>query len=178
MGWLRRNIWGLVLLLPALVGLGAVSWQELYYNYWMEEPRVSATAGSDGWYTLESNRIRLVSFAQAELETYSGRPFEPEGPVVIWRATIEFDAPKDSMIGGCQMDLEDDQGRHYAQGPTADVSGAADAVSAGCLSDVDLDDEAARFVNDSFFALPEGARPVAIRIWLATSLPGYVRLTT
>jgi hypothetical protein len=186
-GWWRRNRWGLVALVPALVALLALSTEDLYYKVYVREPRVPVAAAADGSYEVRGTRVRLVDFAKAtDLKTYDGSAFEPPAGVVIWRARIEFavapgidpktDAQKDTEIGGCEISLIDAEGRIFEDDPYNMLSGARDVVGSGCLVNFDAPDPA-RYVNAVYFALPSDSQPVAVRIYDAIMLPNYIRLT-
>jgi hypothetical protein len=175
-GWWRRNLWGLIGLVPAVAALLALSAENAYYGAWSQSPRTPVAADADGRYTMQGAHIRLVDLAEAsDLKTYSGAAFVPPGNVKIWRARIEFEADSEAGIGGCGVFVEAADGRLYEDDPR-EIRGAAKAISSGCL----IPSEAkgtTTYVNEVFFALPGDARPVAVRLTDARQLPRYVRLT-
>lgn len=176
-GWWRRNRWGLIGVVPAIAALLALSAQNVYHEWWNGQPREPVPADTAGWYPLLNARMRLVALEPAtDLRTYAGERFVPPPDVSIWRARIEFDAGKDSLIGGCDIWAEDETGRTFQDDPEAELAGAADAISAGCVPAVDKNEAGSRYVNATYFALPTGARAVAVRIIIVTRLPRYVRL--
>jgi hypothetical protein len=93
--------------------------------------------------------------------------------VVIWRAVIDFDAANDALIGDCQVWIEDDLGRTYHTDPDLELAGSVGGTSRGCLR---VDDSQTRYSNAEFFALPESAQPVAVRVVVQGYQPLYVRM--
>jgi hypothetical protein len=177
MGWWRRNRWGLIALVPALLATLALSAENLYYRVYAQQPRTPIPANANGSYELRATQIRLVDLGPAtDLKQYDGSAFVAPPSVTIWRARIEFTAPTKTEIGGCTITLEDSAGRIFDDDPTDLLAGARDVVSYGCAPDFDAPDSS-RYVNSIYFALPRDGRPVAIRINDVLTLPGYVRLS-
>jgi len=171
--WIGRNRWGLIALGPALALVVAVSAQGVQATL-AARPRVAVPADGDGWYRLAEARLRLSTLEHASgLETASGRPFTPDTHVVIWRAVIDFEAANDALIGDCQVWIEDDLGRTYHTDPDLELAGSVGGTSRGCLR---VDDSQTRYSNAEFFALPESARPVAVRVVVQGYQPLYVRM--
>jgi hypothetical protein len=171
--WFARNRWGLIALGPALALVVAVSAQGIQATL-STRPRVAVPADGDGWYRLAEARLRLSTLEHASgLETASGRPFISATHVVIWRAVIDFDAANDALIGDCHISLEDDLGRTYDTDPDLELAGSVGGTSRGCLR---VDDSATRYSNAEFFALPESAQPVAVRVVVQGYQPLYVRM--
>ena len=177
MGWWRRNRWGLLALVPALLAVLALSTEALYHEVYAQQPREAIAANADGSYELRGTQIRLVDISPAtDLKRYDGSAFVVPPNVTIWRARIEFATPKETELGGCAITLEDSAGRIFDDDPTDLLTGARAVVSKGCAADFDASDPS-RYVNAIYFALPRDARPVAVRIYDGLSLPGYVRLS-
>jgi hypothetical protein len=171
-GWWRRNRWGLVALLPALLVALALQLDDVYDIYWKRQPRQPVSAGADGWVTYGEARLKLVALEPADdLRTFGGEPFPLPAGVAAWKATIAFEATKEA-IGGCKLSLEDDAGRTYA--PSPDELSDARTPFASCLPDYDPPPKS--YQNEIYFATPESARPVAVRISLFPQLPRYARL--
>jgi hypothetical protein len=178
--WWRRNLWGLLLLpvlIIALLGLNLRDGYEYYQRSQALEPQ--SAASTDGWVDFSGARLRLADFAPADLDS-GGKPIVVPSGIKVWRAVIEFRATDPTALRGCQILLEDDQERLYGVRPaelnkaripfpgcTPDTSGAA-GTAAGA-SDT--------YLTEAFFVAPNGARPVALRVTIATKLPRYVRLT-
>ena len=173
MGWIQRNRWGLVALAPAVAALVALSAQPAQTAR-AAQPHIAVPVDADGWYHLADSRMRLSTLEHAGgILDASGRPFTPAAHVVIWRATIEFDSVNDAAIGGCRVSLEDGQGRTYDTDPDLELAGSVGATSRGCLR---VDESTVRYTNAEFFALPDSAQPVAVRIVIDGYQPLYVRL--
>jgi hypothetical protein len=171
--WFARNRWGLVALGPALALVVAVSAQGVQATL-SARPRQAVPADGDGWYHLAEARLRLSTLEHAiGLVTASGRPFTPATHVVVWRAVIDFDAANDALIGDCQVSIEDDLGRTYDTDPDLELAGSVGGTSRGCLR---VDDSTTRYSNAEFFALPESAQPVAVRVVVDGYQPLYVRM--
>jgi hypothetical protein len=171
--WLRRNRWGLVALAPAVAAVVALSAQAIQTAR-DAQPRVAVPADADGWYHLADARMRLSTLEHATgLVNGDGQSFTAPRHVVVWRATIGFDTVNDAAIGNCHVSLEDDRGRTYDSDPELELAGSVGATSRGCLR---VDDSASRYTNAEFFALPDQAQPVAIRVVIDTYQPLYVRL--
>ena len=173
MNWFARNRWGLIALGPALAIIVALSAQGVQTTL-SARPRAAVPADADGWYHLAEARLKLSTLEHASgLVTASGRPFTPAPHVVIWRAVIDFDAANDALIGDCRVSLEDDLGRTYDTDPDLELAGSVGATSRGCLR---VDDSDPRYSNAEFFALPESAQPVAVRVVVDGYQPLYVRM--
>ena len=173
MSWIGRNRWGLIALGPALALVVAISAQGVQATL-SARPRQAVPADGDGWYHLAEARLRLSTLEHASgLTTASGRPFTPATHVVIWRAVIDFDSANDALIGDCQVSVEDDLGRTYDTDPDLELAGSVSATSRGCLR---VDDSTTRYSNAEFFALPESAQPVAVRVVVDGYQPLYVRM--
>ncbi|WP_422770783.1 hypothetical protein ACN28C_29605 [Plantactinospora sp. WMMC1484] len=172
-GWWRRNRWGLLTLLPALVLAIAPGARDGYERYSQAEYRDPVRAGTDGWVTFSGARIRLVELVRENPEPPAGsRPLALSEGVVAWRATLTFELSTPDALIGCQPHLEDRDGRLF--GPNAAELRGARLPIAGC----DAEDPAQRsFRSVVYFALPRSATPVALRILRATERPRYARLT-
>src|SRR3981189_2407862 len=95
MAWWRRNRWGVVALVPALVAMLALSAEDLYYGVYARQPRQPVPANTDGRYELRGTQTRLVNLGRAtDLKRYNGSAFVPPANVTFWRARIEFSIPK------------------------------------------------------------------------------------
>jgi hypothetical protein len=171
--WLQRNRWGLIVLGPALAAVVALSAQSVQAAI-AAQPRVAVPADAEGWYHLAESKMRLSTLEHATgLVTAAGRPFTPATHVVIWRAVIDFDADNDALIGDCQVSVEDDLGRTYDTDPDLELAGSVGGTSRGCLR---VDDSTTRYSNAEFFALPESAQPIAVRVVVDGYQPLYVRM--
>jgi hypothetical protein len=171
--WLQRNRWGLIVLGPALAAVVALSAQSVQAAI-AAQPRVAVPADADGWYHLAESKMRLSTLEHATgLLTSSGRPFTTPPHVVLWRAQVDFEVGNDALIGDCRVSLEDDLGRTYDTDPDLELAGSIGGTSQGCLQ---LDDADPHYTNAEFFALPESAHPVAVRVVVEGYQPLYVRM--
>ncbi|GAB3972399.1 hypothetical protein V1634_07510 [Plantactinospora veratri] len=171
-GWWRRNRWGLLALLPALVLALTPGVKDGYERYSRAEYLEPVGVGADGWATFAGARIRLVELV--ELPSLPGRDDRPvplpEG-VRLWRAELAFELPAPEALIGCLPYLEDREGRLFSANPP-ELTGAR-LPSPGCVAD----DPAQRTLRvDAYFLLPRPATPVALRIVKATQRPRYARL--
>jgi hypothetical protein len=170
---LGRNRWGVVGLAPAVAVVVVLSAQAAQTAR-DARPRVAVPADGDGWYHLANARMRLSTLEHAAgLLTAEGQPFTPPRHVVVWRATIDFDTVNDAAIGDCHVSIEDDRGRTYDTDPDLELAGSVGTTSRGCLR---MDESDSRYTNAEFFALPDQARPVAVRVVVDGYQPLYVRL--
>jgi hypothetical protein len=172
--WLRRNRWGLLALVPALVLALWPSGCDGYARYRASRPREPVTASRGGWVTFAGARMRLVELVPAgDLADFGGRPVPlPEG-TRAWRARIAFEAPRTAPVAGCRLTLEDTAGRTFEAGP-AELQGAR-IPFAGCAPEP-ADGASPAFETVAHFLLPTAARPAAVRVTVATQLPRYARL--
>jgi hypothetical protein len=171
--WFARNRWGLIALAPAVAAIVALSAPGVQATL-SARPRVAVPADADGWYHLAEARLRLSTLEPVSgLVTASGQPFAPAPHVAVWRAVIDFDAANDALIGDCRVSLSDDLGRTYDTDPDLELAGSVGATSRGCLR---VDDSDTRYSNAEFFALPESAQPVAVRVVVDGYQPLYVLL--
>src|SRR5690349_3476868 len=170
MSWWRRNRWGLIALLPAILAVLAVNYDDAYGRYWEFEPREPIS--SSGWAAYAGAEMRLVELTEAtgELKDYSGDPFVLPGGVRAWRAVVEFRYGPGVEIGGCSFGLEDDRGRVYGADPE-ELSEAKISRHASCEADeTEVKDPSAGFRVAAFFITGAEARAVAVRIELGTAL--------
>ncbi|MBB5870602.1 hypothetical protein F4553_003981 [Allocatelliglobosispora scoriae] len=177
MSWWRRNLWGLIALLPAIAALIGVNYRDAYGRYWEFQPRVPVS--SSGWVEYAGSGMRLAELTDVtdQLKDYSGDPVVIPGGVRAWRAVVEFRYGPGVKNGGCSFHLEDDHGRVYGANPR-ELSEARVARYASCEADeTKVKDPSAGFRVEVFFIAAPDSRPVAVRIVLGTSLPRYARLT-
>lgn len=175
-GWWRRNLWGLLALLPILAATGWLHYDSVKERYWEGQPRIPVSAGADGWAPLASARVRLVTLEPADdLKTYAGKPFTPPSGVAVWRAVLAFEAPDQEAIGGCKLLLEDTTGKTYGAGPR-ELDGARLPFATSCLAE----DQPAppSYEVTAYFTTPSAAQAAAVRIEVTRDLPRYARLTT
>lgn len=174
-GWLRRNLWGLLTIVPVTAAMLVVYLDKsnAYERFWKFEPRVPVVA-VDGWADYAGAKIRLVEFGPAkDLRESASKAFMPPEGLLVWRAVIEYDVADQKSVGGCKLELEDDKGRFYST-DAAELSSARGVLYAGCTAE---DRNLNRYQTFIFFITPSDSRPVAVRITLATKLPRYAWLS-
>ncbi|MDQ7905358.1 hypothetical protein RB614_12565 [Phytohabitans sp. ZYX-F-186] len=173
-GWWRRNIWGLVALLPVLALALAPSVKD-GLDLYNRHPHEAVLPSADGWTSYSDARMRLVSFGPAtDLKTYGGEPFQPPGKTKAWKATIEVEAADKESVIGCNLALEDAEGRLFGAKPD-ELSGARTPFPS-CTPE---DDEApSPWQVEMYFVTPDSARPAAVRVTSGLHLPHYARLAT
>jgi hypothetical protein len=176
-GWWRRNRWGLIAIVPALIAAAAVDLGDAYHRFWRSQPRRPVTPAADGWVSFAGGRVRLGELAPAtDLRARDGGAFEPPAGVRVWRAEIVVDASARDAFDGCRLLLEDDAGRTFDAGP-AELR-AARIPTASCTAPRTPLPASGQttFQTMATFALPASARPVAVRLILIKQLPAYARL--
>ncbi|AVT30711.1 hypothetical protein C6361_15890 [Plantactinospora sp. BC1] len=171
-GWWRRNRWGLLALLPALVLALGPGVKDGYQRYSQAEYLEPVGVGADGWATFAGARIRLVELVEApSVPGRDDRPLPLPAGVRLWRAKLAFELSAPETLIGCLHYLEDREGRLFSANPP-ELSGAG-LSSPGCVAD----DPAERTLQvEAYFLLPRPATPVALRIVKATQRPRYARL--
>jgi hypothetical protein len=183
-GWWRRNLWGLIAVLPLTAGVFAVNADLLVERNLTLVPRqpIVVAAGQS------------VEYADADLRLVSLTPVEPRVEVVgrgntlpagltIWQAVIDVDPHSAERLAiGCKVFVEDAQGRLFGNGPS-ELKGTEGSFLGGLSADNPLDLDAAEsareapFTSTSYFVLPAGIQPAAVRLTYEPALPRYVRFT-
>ena len=178
-GWWRRNLWGLVALLPILALALGPSAKEALDLYNRVDAHEAVLAGSDGWVSYSGVRMRLVDFGPAaDLKSSDGTPWQPPAKTKVWRATIAVDAGEKwasdkYVVAGCNLGLEDTEGRQFTANPT-ELSGSDPSRRVASCSPDD-DDTPTPWEVEVYFVMPESARPAAVRIVRGNELPRYAR---
>jgi hypothetical protein len=178
-GWWRRNLWGLIALLPILALALGPSVKEALDMYNRVDAHEAVLPGGDGWVAYSDVRMRLVGFGPAtDLKTYDDEPWQPPANTKVWRATVAIDAgdkyAKDKyIVAGCNLILEDTDGRQFTANPT-ELSGSDPSRRVASCSPED-DDTPSPWEVEVYFVLPDSAQPAALRIVRGTQLPRYAR---
>lgn len=177
-GWWRRNVWGLVLILPAVAFVVAVRWDSIYYGVIRSEPLIPVNAAQQEWVDFKGAKMRLTEFAPATGLVASGnKPLALPDGVKAWRAVIEFQAPDQEALEGCKFQLEDTAGRLYSDRPD-ELSLARGLPIASCVPlDEDEEERSSDYSATVVFVMPSQAQPAAVRITWLTQYPRFVRLT-
>jgi hypothetical protein len=183
-GWWRRNLWGLLLVTPMVLLAMAVPFKNEVYDRWFHLKPISPINGQHGaWVDYAGARVRLLELTPAVVETYGKKTFTVPG-AQVWRARAAFDTPNDHTLGGCQVELEDNDGRLFADRPS-EITTASLSTDYGCTPPTRISSSPApspasggrlQFENTFYFVLPASAHGVAVRLFLGTKAPKYARL--
>jgi hypothetical protein len=178
-GWWRRNRWGLLLLVPALVLALYSPAKDAYDRYWEGQPHQPVSAAPGGWVSYGDARMRLVALAvDTSLKDFLGEPLDLADGAQAWRATVGFDTPDSKKLIGCQLYLEAGNGDTFAASPSELAN--YDLPLPGCAPDETLGaspSPSGAYQTTAYFVLPPNVRPTALRVVLSAKLPAYARLT-
>lgn len=173
--WWRRNLWGLVAVLPLLAFAVVLRWDDIYWRYWRSQAHVPLVAAQQQWVGFSGAEMRLVEFGPATgLVASGGKPFEPPAGVKAWRAVIEFKVPDQERLAGCSISLEDTRARTYSMAPN-ELSRARGLGFETCTASGDAD--STNYRSTVYFVMPSDAEPAAVRIIRATEFPNFARLS-
>lgn len=173
-GWWRRNLWGLIALLPLLALALGPSAKEGVERFNRIETYRPITAGADGWVDFSGIRFKLAEVTPTtDAKTFGGDPFVLPDGLTLWRVTLTIEAPDTKSLAGCAVKLEDKDGRLYGSDPS-EVD-AARLPYPGCTPEDDKAQPPYQVVN--YFVMPEDARPAAVRVTRSTENPRYVRFS-
>jgi hypothetical protein len=179
-GWWRRNVWGLVLVLPLFVGVFAVNADVAYERNYSQQAKEPVPVDGTGAAVLDEYTVRVVEVDPVENEVEVddllgfGDDTLPDG-VKIWRAVLAIDAPRggdNDFVSLCDAWLEDAAGHQYGKNPS-ELRGAPHLFGPCSADD---DDEPAPFTTTLVFLLPAETRPTALVLTWIDQLPRYVRL--
>lgn len=165
-GWWRRNVWGLILVLPLTAGLFALNADGLYDANIRFKPRDPVPVDATGTAVLDDFRVAVDSFGPVPADDPALLEYDIALPrsVQAWRAVVRFDGPEDEL-SPCSVGLIDEHDRIYS-------SQSIGAV--GCQPDEF--DSPSPFTTTFYFLLPEPTQPQALQITWPVLLPRYVRL--
>ncbi|MEV4416947.1 hypothetical protein [Catellatospora sp. NPDC049609] len=175
-GWWRRNVWGLLAVVPAFVAMGYASIYNDLDRWERGEPKPVAAA-ADGWVDFGGVRLRLVEIAPAtDLKRFNREPFTVPQGIVAWRAVFEIQA-SGPEVPFCSVELEDAAGNVYDDRP--DELSRADADRATCApDDSPVPAASGRHQAAAYFVTAAGAEPVAVRVTFGSvDLARYARLS-
>jgi hypothetical protein len=189
-GWWRRNLWGLLALVPLLAGQFVLNVDIFIERTFERKPREAIVAAPGESVEFDNTDLRLISLTEIPPhadQVGEGRTL-PAG-LTIWRAVVGVDrhAGVESFITTCSMYLEDEAGRLFDPKPS-ELRGF-ELGSFGCLQkdfepdrsfdDVlnpQAEDEFAPYQSTQYFVMPSDARPKGVRVELLLQLPRYVLL--
>lgn len=169
-GWWRRNVWGLIFVLPVTAGLFAFNADLLYNVNFATKPTQQAPIDGTGTAVLDDIQVALDSFEPVDDDdsALASRGISLPSSVQAWRAAVTLSGPEDSL-SLCTVVLVDAAGRQYPSSPRALPLGAF-----GCSPDDS--DATSPYTSTFYFLLPAPARPQALQISWAPLLPRYVQL--
>jgi hypothetical protein len=170
-GWWRRNLWGLIVVLPLIGGFFALNAQDFYNANFASTPRDPAPVDADGAAVLDDYHVAIDSFESVGEDDPAllDRGVTVAGSVQAWRAVVDFTGPEE-MADCTEVDLIDDGARIHPAGPSL-----LDGI--GALS-CNADDIGAPspYQSTFYFLLPAQAQPQALRIIWEPLLPRYIEL--
>jgi hypothetical protein len=191
--WWRRNAWGLLLLVPAMVAVTATAYLQTYDTFLRTQEREAVTPGTQHWVSYAGLRMRLVELSEeTTLPTYDDKTTPAPPGLRVVKAVLEFDGiPDDQVVWACRLFLESTAGERYSEKPTELTS--VDTVSlpdGGCVPDDNPSPAPsgsptpspvssgvrAQWRTVCYFALPLTAYPSAVRVSIASELPRYALL--
>jgi hypothetical protein len=177
-GWWRRNIWGLLALLPLTAGVIAINADLLVEENLTLQPRQPIVVALGESVSYGDASVRLVSLTQVEPnEDLVGYEGSLAPGLTIWQGIFDIDPDSgDSFISGCKPTIEDGQGRLYGNYPS-ELNGGRKGWN-GLTSDA-VDEPAGSkadpYVSTSYFVMPTGNDPAGVRVVCESALPRYVR---
>jgi hypothetical protein len=170
-GWWRRNLWGLILVVPLAAGMFTLNASAIYDLNFTSLPKRAVPVDGTGKAVLDDYALRVVEVVRVddavELKEVLGSTKAPLPTTVkVWRAILSFAGP-DEISGSCQVELIDGQGRAYTAGPSELALGGTP-----CYPDDDL--QPSPYVSTVYFLLPTETRPTAVRVMWPPRLPRYI----
>lgn len=174
--WWRHNWWGVLAMLPVLVALVVLGPTDAYEAWRDAEPREEIRPGADGWVDYAGGRIRLGDVSPAEVADGSGQPYPVPAGLRAWRVTVSVEAAGDpDTLLGCELQLEDGQGRRFGNDPQELADAYLDGEWFAGYQCSPPEEGVERFETVALFALPASAEPVALRVTHFAAMPRYVR---
>lgn len=167
-GWWRRNRWALLLGIPVFAVAGWGSWRTVGPYWWETEPRQVVSAGPTGVVGYAGARLRATkvhSVTDQDLRTAQSTSELPPG-TRLWHVVLEVQ-PK--ALADPSVRLVDEQDRQYSPADSTQVKLPASLDSAGTS-------QLPPTGGNSWFLLPEAARPTQVRVWVREALPDYAAL--
>jgi hypothetical protein len=173
-GWWRRNLWGLLAVVPLFALAIGPSAKEGFDRFNRVEHYRPITAGADGWVDFSGVRIKLAEVTPTtDAKTFGDDPFVLQDGLTLWRVTITIEASSTNALAGCAVKLEDKEGRLYGSDPS-EVDGAR-LPYPGCMPEDDKAPPPFQVVN--YFVMPESATPAAVRVTRSSETPRYARFS-
>jgi len=195
-GWWRRNRWGLLLLIPALVLALVPPVISVFDMLWTRQERLPIAGSTETWATYGGVRVRLVEISEEkDLPGYGGRREKAPAGMRVVKVVLGFDGPGEALAG-CEVWLESTTGERFSANPDelddaklgygscAAEDGAQPTVtpSGGTSAEPSVtsspDPEAVQqWRTETYFVMPLTSYPRSVRIVVRTQLPEYVVLS-
>ncbi|GIH10169.1 hypothetical protein Rhe02_82360 [Rhizocola hellebori] len=173
-GFFRRNMWGLLGLLPAIAAFTVVALDrtDFYGQQINGQPKAGVSAAPAEWVSYSKARLRLVNMAATtDLYDTAGKPLKMPADLKTWRAVIEIQVDNQKDLADCEISLEDSEGRLFGTRPY-ELANLKMPTPTCTAEDTALN----AYQVTVFFIAPADAKPVAVRVVRAAALPGYARL--
>jgi hypothetical protein len=173
-GFFRRNMWGLLGLLPVAATFAIVSLDrtDFYDQQLNGQPRAGVSGAPADWVSYSKARLRLVAMAATtDIYDTSGKPLTLPAQIKTWRAVIEIQVDNQKDLADCEISLEDSLGRLFGTRPT-ELANLRMPTPTCTAEDTALN----AYQVTVFFVAPADAKPVAVRVVSRDALPGYARL--
>ncbi|HZM79124.1 MAG TPA: hypothetical protein VFC19_25625 [Candidatus Limnocylindrales bacterium] len=175
-GWWRRNWIGLLALVPLLALVVVVRWETVYWYAWQSQPHIPVNVARQQWVTFAGAQLRLAEFGpQESVVNSSNKPIALPAGVTVWKAVLEFKAPDQGSVAGCEISLEDNQNRLYGRG--ADELRNVRGQSAFITCAKPSEQASSEYSTTVLFLTPAGVKPVAVQIRWKLQFPRYLRLS-
>jgi hypothetical protein len=173
-GFFRRNMWGLLGLLPAVAAFAVVASDRTDFldQQLNGQPRAGVSAAPADWVSFSKARLRLVAMAATtDLYDTAGRPMKLPPDLKTWRAVIEIQVDNQNDLADCEISLEDSLGRLFGTRPH-ELANLKMPIPTCTAEDTALN----AYQVTVFFVAPADAEPVAVRVMRQAALPSYARL--
>lgn len=173
-GFFRRNMWGLLGVLPAtaLFAIVALDRTDFFGQQINGQPRAGVSAAPADWVTFSKARLRLVAMAATtDLYDTAGKPMKVPAELKTWKAVIEIQVDNQNDLADCEISLEDSEGRLFGTRPY-ELANLKMPTPACTAEDTALN----AYQVIVFFIAPADAKPVAVRVVRRAALPSYARL--
>jgi hypothetical protein len=175
-GWWRRNVWGLLLVVPLAAGLFVSNAGEFYRRNYTHLPKEPVAVDGTGRAAIDDRAVRVVEITSVDgpedIERLVG--FGPDLPsgVRIWRVIVALEGTDKDRVSDCEATLLDADGRAWEPDP-AELHGTFKNSIFMCWPDDD--EQPSPYLSTMYFLLPAEARPATLRIFWDDRLPRYIR---
>jgi len=145
--WLRRNRLGLILL-PVALTLALAASSSRLVHFWLPYVASDVQKGTVGapvhleqeWIDHAGTHTRSVEVTihgidkTSVVRDFDGEDVESHGPTgtAVWRVSLSLAADADQVLRGCQLEVEDTEGRRYLFGSASTTP--TDVKASPCLN--------------------------------------------